>query len=526
MPSGYNKILGLDIGTRSIKLAYAEKRIHSLNIILDEVSFTRDKKELIHQDLSSLIRNLVKKNKIHPYVPVVLSIGGTSAFIRTVKLPPVSPEKIDKIIQFEAGQEIPIPLKDLFWDYAIEKIEDGRLFSLIVASKKSLVDELLHVAENARLSPLMVGCDIVSLFNIVHQTEGEIPFLIADIGACHTNLIFYNKKRLYAHGLPLGGDNLTVRISQSLKISLEEAEDIKLNCPEEKKEDINILTQQFLQEIILDIHNAIDFYKSQIEGLNVEKIILTGAGSVLPGIQEEIENKLKVKADFYKLPAELSQNIKSARDPQKFLVAVANALSVFKKDYLKINLIKGKLVQETLRKKEKIYLSFSALGLALIFIIGFAFLKIEYKLKTVYLTSLHKQIAVLEKYQPEIEKLKKENSLLTEKTDIEEAVFFLRKTWVLILAELANLPADEEVWFTNFEGEIRDLTKKEAFLKLAGRTYTYRSLSNFIAELKKRDIFSNISTQFTTVVKSETSDSGSEFVEFELTMEVTPDKGL
>src|SRR5204863_389668 len=45
------------------------------------------------------------------------AVSGQSVFARFVKLPSVGEEKIEKIISFEAQQNVPFPIDEVVWDY-------------------------------------------------------------------------------------------------------------------------------------------------------------------------------------------------------------------------------------------------------------------------------------------------------------------------------------------------------------------------------------------------------------------------
>jgi type IV pilus assembly protein PilM len=518
MLSDFSRILGLDIGTKSIKLAFIEKDIKSFNIKLDEAIIPFEREKLVYQNLSLLLKELIKKNEIPPYTPTIFSIGGESSFVRTVKLPPLSQEKIDKIVQFEVRQQIPVSLADLFWDYVLIKEEGKRLSSLIVASKKSLINERLRNIKEANLKAVAVSCDIISIFNILYQFQTVSSFLIVDIGSHNTNLILYNQKGIYARSLPLGSNTLTLKISQKLNISIEEAEKIKLN-PLGRREEIKIIAQEFLEDLNEHINNSIDFYKSQIEKLKIEKIVLAGGGSLLKDTQKYIGKNLNIETIYPEIPIEIKNSIKNKEVFLKFLVAIANAFSVFKKDFFQINLIKHLLSKEKLNRQKNLYLGATALCLTLIFIFGFFFLRNEYHYQKTYLEALKGQISLFENYQPRIQKIQEENFILQKKIKLAQSFSNLKDMWLLALANLSD-SKPPELWFTDFKFEIQDLQKKKISLILTGRTYTYSALSSFISNIKEKKIFKNVSPQSTLIIKTKWGGKNIELVEFTLNMEI------
>ena len=51
--------------------------------------------------------------------PVSYTVAEESVFARFVKLPPIGEEKIERIISFEAQQNVPFPIDEVVWDYQL-----------------------------------------------------------------------------------------------------------------------------------------------------------------------------------------------------------------------------------------------------------------------------------------------------------------------------------------------------------------------------------------------------------------------
>ncbi|MGY8688286.1 MAG: pilus assembly protein PilM, partial [Verrucomicrobiales bacterium] len=45
------------------------------------------------------------------------AIAGQPVFMRFVKLPPLSEDKVDQIVEFEAQQNVPFPIDEVAWGY-------------------------------------------------------------------------------------------------------------------------------------------------------------------------------------------------------------------------------------------------------------------------------------------------------------------------------------------------------------------------------------------------------------------------
>ena len=51
--------------------------------------------------------------------PIDYAVPGQSVFARFVKLPLVDRDKIERIITFEAQQNVPFPIEEVVWDYQL-----------------------------------------------------------------------------------------------------------------------------------------------------------------------------------------------------------------------------------------------------------------------------------------------------------------------------------------------------------------------------------------------------------------------
>jgi len=66
---------------------------------------------------------------------VWVALSGQVVFPRFVKLPPVAKDKLQSMIQYEAEQNVPIPISELVWDYLlIGAGETGEQYAMIVAA--------------------------------------------------------------------------------------------------------------------------------------------------------------------------------------------------------------------------------------------------------------------------------------------------------------------------------------------------------------------------------------------------------
>lgn len=86
------------------------------------------------------------------------AVPAQSTFARFVKLPAVEEEKIERIIAFEAQQNVPFPIDEVVWDYQlVGGGTDEQIQVVLVAIKADLLESMNAAVEATGLRPFIVG---------------------------------------------------------------------------------------------------------------------------------------------------------------------------------------------------------------------------------------------------------------------------------------------------------------------------------------------------------------------------------
>src|SRR5580704_18743725 len=137
---------------------------------------------------------------------------GFHVFSKFVKLPPVETSKVTQIIQYEAQQNVPFPLSEVVWDYQIlGSTPTGELEVLLVAVKSEIVEGLFRVAEGAGLRMKLVDASSAALCNAFRYNYGDLEgcTMLLDIGAKTSNLLFFEKGKVYSRSINIGANSIT-----------------------------------------------------------------------------------------------------------------------------------------------------------------------------------------------------------------------------------------------------------------------------------------------------------------------------
>lgn len=336
---GSKDVVGLDVGTHSIKLVRlkkGKKGFELLNFgimplppetIVDE---TIEKPEVV----TEAIKNLFKMEKIKTK-EVVTAISGQSLVIKKINVPKMTEDELAESIRVEAEQYLPFAIEDVNVDFQIikeitpekgeKKEEEGEppkatMDVLLVAARKELIENRNKPILDAGLKPVIVDLDVFAIENGYELNygvpHGEVVALI-DMGATFTNVnILVDGVTEVTRDIPGGGNRINHELQKSFNTDHEGAERLKmgigLNGISEK--DVANTITTVLGELSHEINKMFhDFIKSTEK--NINRVILSGGCARIPGIE-------KILTENFDIPTEIIDPYKNIKinpkifDPQ------------------------------------------------------------------------------------------------------------------------------------------------------------------------------------------------------------------
>jgi len=194
----------------------------------------------------------------------------------------------------------------------------------IVTMPKLVISTLISAVEKFGINVVGVVANSIVAAQVI-PTINTPQYLLMDIGAGTTDLIFYRDRQIYLlASLPLGGDYITNDIMQGLSISYNHAEEIKkyfakldkslhgqniiLDCNDYDTTDKQI-PYDFLYEIIASrideiVYLVHEYLKSTVPGDDFEKIFLTGGCVSMPSVGDSVQNLFGIPVEIV-MPKEL-----------------------------------------------------------------------------------------------------------------------------------------------------------------------------------------------------------------------------
>jgi type IV pilus assembly protein PilM len=313
---------GLDINDSSFKViklrkkrgflqpvSYNEKDIASGiikdGIIKDENAFVKNIKDLLAG---------VKGEKLRTKY-VVASLPEEKSFSQVIQMPKMEKEELKSAVVFEAENYIPLPADQMYLDFqVIDPIVDhlDHLDVLIVAIEKTIVDSYVSCFKKSGLIPLAFEVETQAIARALVEGETSLaPLVLIDFGGDSTDFIVFSGNSIrFTCSIPVSSQQITEAISKELGIGPKEAEKVKLKygVGKEKSDSKSVAVSKIAGSVLeglavevkkyLNFYLDHDFHQHLPQKTAVKKIILSGGGADLKGIDEFLKLKLKIPVEF------------------------------------------------------------------------------------------------------------------------------------------------------------------------------------------------------------------------------------
>ncbi len=309
--------LAVDFGAGSLKLAEFEineagglrLRQYGLKSLGAEGAQETTREATILKALQEMLAARDIKGKT-----VNVCTPGFHVFSKFVKLPPVDASKVTQIIQYEAQQNVPFPLEEVVWDYQIlGSTPSGELEVLLVAIKADIVEGLFRVTETSGLHLQLADVSPAALCNAFRFNYGDLEdcTMLLDIGAKTSNLLFFEKGKVFSRSINLGANSITQDFATESKLKWDVAEKLKIDEgfvslggayeePENPHQAaISKIARQFMTRLHIQVNQTMQFYRGQQGGSAPVRLFLSGGASIMAYTAQFFAEKLNVPVEYF-----------------------------------------------------------------------------------------------------------------------------------------------------------------------------------------------------------------------------------
>ncbi len=229
--------------------------------------------------------------------PVVLVLPAHLVLTKFVRTPRVGPARREKVLRFEAGQNIPYQLAEVVWDSVVAGEGAEGLDVLLAAAKLEAVEPICAAVQAAGFELqqiLPAALATLAAFRLKQPGQAETS-LILNLGARSTTLLLVQPGRFAVRSLPLGGASITQQIAENQDCDAGEAEGIKLS---ERGAGLTAdAMETFATRLTREIARSALHFRRQNDMAQPARIHLTGGGARLAGLAQALAARLKVPVE-------------------------------------------------------------------------------------------------------------------------------------------------------------------------------------------------------------------------------------
>ena len=298
-----NRVVGIDIGTSSIKVVELERSRGGKKLYLSNYAYFYNEKQdstyynafnVQYTIIVDVLRQMFKgagivEKKVFVSIPLPLS------FFTMFSLPKMKSSELEKSIQFEARKFIPIPIDEVHFDWSVVKhiSHSGEQKILMVAVPNDILLKYYTVVKSLGLE--LQGIETES-FSLARSLVGDYKdaTMVLDIGTRITNILIAEQKLVGVHyhsGVSLM--YITESLAKRMAVSYDRAYKMLTEQGLQQDDTIKSTLESILNELVLEVKKTNEEYISQ-GGSGIQRVLLSTDSIKIPGIMQYLQSSLKI----------------------------------------------------------------------------------------------------------------------------------------------------------------------------------------------------------------------------------------
>jgi len=289
-------MIGLDIGTYSIKAVELQKKDDSTTLVNFHVQ-ARAQKEGLSGALERFFQegNFTSKD-------IAIAFSGHAVVARLVEMPMMKDEELKNAIRFEVEKNIPFKIDEALLDYQVisSTLEAKKSKILFAAVKEALVRDYIETIHELGFQIKCVDVDAIALTNAflnANTENAEKSFILINAGNSYSNI------SIVSSGIPFlvrdisgSGREAAEAIAKGMGLSIEEAYKIKHNCPADKQDALLDMVRPTMDKLARELRLSVGYFENQY-ARGIEAIYVSGGSSRLHGLSDFLSEFLGIKVE-------------------------------------------------------------------------------------------------------------------------------------------------------------------------------------------------------------------------------------
>ncbi|MCI0530890.1 MAG: pilus assembly protein PilM [candidate division Zixibacteria bacterium] len=339
-------VVGLDIGTSSIKLVKLEKKATGYalkNLAIKELPPEAIVEEEIRDRETVLFTAQGLIDQTDPKMQeVAIALAGHGVITDKITIDKKTGAEAEQAILFEAEQRAPFDVDDVVMDSHIIKVneETNKMDVLLVAVRNDFLKNYLDLILDLGLKTAVVDIDSLAVLNayeVNYEIDPNRITALINVGFDVTNLVFI-KDGVYhsTRDISSGTRSIYEAIQKEFRLTQEMASKAMKGELNEAL-DLDMFKASLVssaEELVSGLEVAFSYFKTSARVPQVDWIVMSGGGALVPYLPEFLQSKLGISVEI----ANPLRNIEYDPDifqdvqPEKIapLLAVAVGLAVRK----------------------------------------------------------------------------------------------------------------------------------------------------------------------------------------------------
>jgi len=330
--SGNGSVLGIDIGTSSIKVV--QLRRDSGRAVLEtygaitlgpynDIEAGRVVK-LTAEKISEALTDLIREANVST-TNVSVAIPFASSLTSIIEMPNMPKDQLNKMVPLEARKYIPVSTSEVTMDWFVIPQDEaksrsdtlrGAYETPIKKKSQDMLEILLVAIHNTILSDYQIIMDTVGVKTQFYELEvfsaargslghGVAPVVIVDIGASSTKVYVVERGIVrMSHLIHKGSQDLTLYITRAINIDFKKAERLKQEDGLAQGGQTREAMLSTLDHIFAEVNRVLLSYGNKYHK-NISKVVFSGGTTAMTGFTEyandKIDNVVEIADPFNKV---------------------------------------------------------------------------------------------------------------------------------------------------------------------------------------------------------------------------------
>jgi type IV pilus assembly protein PilM len=262
----------------------------------DQYDFAEDIEDVLSLDRhAALAHALFIFAKRHDFnrSRVVVSVDGSTAFNRFVSTPLVEGESMQRLLEYEAQQQIPFPLENVHWDHKVLKVDEDKNLAdvMIFAVKRDVVEERLRRLQKVRFPADDLQLAPIALYNYaVHEGLAKDGVAVISVDYDRTDLCIVDQRRMWFRTLPTGVFGLVEAIREEIEPRHRQAVRIargEIEAPDPAA--FEKVRRAYAERLGSELARMVEYYRGSLRDVDLRGILLVPGSPMVPPLGRHLK---------------------------------------------------------------------------------------------------------------------------------------------------------------------------------------------------------------------------------------------